>query len=84
MPGTSLNAGNRGAIAYFVIRDRIEACGTSGANPAARRAELAGEIDALASQVQEKMIALDHLDSTIKTVPPHHQTLPGEMRQGPI
>src|SRR5437763_15251635 len=61
-----------------------------------KRAELAGEIDALASQVQEKVIALDHLASTIrvfkpdidletvkaKSSPPRHQALPGEMIRG--
>ena len=61
-----------------------------------KRAEMAGEIDHLASVVQQKMIELDHLDATIrifkpdidlatvkpKTVPPRHQALPGEMIRG--
>jgi hypothetical protein len=61
-----------------------------------KRAELAGEIDHLASVVQQKMVELDHLDAAIrifkpdidletvkpKTVPPRHQALPGEMIRG--
>ncbi|QEX25055.1 hypothetical protein FRZ61_50000 [Hypericibacter adhaerens] len=61
-----------------------------------KRAELAGEIDHLATVVQQKMIELDHLDATIRifkpdidletvkprTVPPRHQALPGEMIRG--
>jgi len=61
-----------------------------------KRAEMAGEIDHLASVVQQKMIELDHLDAAIrifspdidleaikpKTVPPRHQALPGEMIRG--
>src|SRR6185312_16395869 len=61
-----------------------------------KRAELAGEIDQLASIVQHKMVELDHLDAAIrifkpdidletvkpKTVPPRHQALPGEMIRG--
>lgn len=61
-----------------------------------KRAEMAGEIDGLAAVLQEKMVALDHLDATIrvfkpdidletvkpKTVPPRHQALPGEMIRG--
>jgi hypothetical protein len=58
-----------------------------------KRAELAGEIDHLHSQVQEKLIQLDHLDAALrifqpdikleelkpKPIPPRESAMPGEM-----